>query len=72
MVMVPSGPHQHQHQHQGTLGGVCGHPQGHQRTLHGIVGPLVSEKQLLPGGRFEHQISVHRFCKRRACLQRVL
>jgi hypothetical protein len=52
--------------------GVCGHPQGTHRTLHGILRPLVSGSQLLPGGRVEHQISGHLPCKRRACLQRVL
>jgi hypothetical protein len=32
----------------------------------------VSGTQLLPGGRFEHQISGYLPCKRRACKQRVL
>jgi hypothetical protein len=32
----------------------------------------VSDLHLLPGGRSEHQISVHLPCKRRACLQRGL
>jgi hypothetical protein len=62
-VMVPSSPHQH----QGTLGA-----ESADRTLHGILRPLVSRSQLLPGGRFEHQISGNLPWKRRACLQRVL
>ena len=52
--------------------GVSGHPQGPHRTLHGILRLLMSGTQLLPGGSFEHQISGHLQCKRRACLQRVL
>jgi hypothetical protein len=52
--------------------GVCGHPQGPHRTLHWILGPLVSGSQLLPGSRFKHLISGHLPCKRRAGLQRVL
>jgi hypothetical protein len=57
----------------GHLGhGVCGQPQGPQSTLHWILRPLVSGTQLLPGGRFECQISGHLPCKRRACLKRVL
>jgi hypothetical protein len=40
--------------------------------LHGILIPLVSGTQLLPGGRFEHQISGHLPCKKRACLQRII
>jgi hypothetical protein len=42
------------------------------RIRHGILRPLVSGTQLLPGGRFKYQISRHLPCKRRACLQRVL
>ena len=61
------------HYSTGHLGGrVCGHPKGPHRTLHGILVPLVSGLQHLPGGRFEHQISGTLLCKRRSCLQRVL
>jgi hypothetical protein len=42
------------------------------RTLHGILRPLVSGTQLLPGGRFEQQISGHLPWKKRTCLQRIL
>jgi hypothetical protein len=60
-------------QHRVTLGAESvDNPQGPQSTLHGILGPLVSGTKLLPGGRFERQISGHLPCKRRACLQRVL
>jgi hypothetical protein len=41
------------------------------RIPHRILRPLVSGTQLLPGGRFEHQISGNLPCKR-ACLQRIL
>jgi hypothetical protein len=43
-----------------------------QRTLHGILGTVVSGTQLLPGGRFKRLISGHIACKRRDSLQRVL
>jgi hypothetical protein len=42
-----------------------------QKIPHGILRPLVSGTQLLPGGRFKHQISGHLPCKKRACLQRI-
>ena len=45
---------------------------GPHRIPHGILRPLVSGTQLLPGGRFEHQISGYLPCKKRACLQRIL
>ena len=45
---------------------------GPHRIPHGILRPLVSGTQLVPGGRFEHQISGHLPCKKRACLQRIL
>jgi hypothetical protein len=45
---------------------------GPHRIPHGILRPLVSGKQLLPGGRFEHQISGYLPCKKRACLQKIL
>jgi hypothetical protein len=45
---------------------------GPHRIPHGILRPLVSGTQLLPGVRFEHQISGYLPCKKRACLQRIL
>jgi hypothetical protein len=42
------------------------------RIPHGILRPLVSGTQLLPGVRFEHQIYGYLPCKKRACLQRIL
>jgi hypothetical protein len=45
---------------------------GPHRIPHGILRPLVSGTQLLPGGRFEQQISGYLPCKKRACLQRIL
>jgi hypothetical protein len=45
---------------------------GPHRIPDGILRPLVSGTQLLPGGRFEHQISGYLPCKKRACLQRIL
>jgi hypothetical protein len=44
---------------------------GPHRIPHGILRPLASGTQLLPGGRFEHQISGFLPCKKRACLQRI-
>jgi hypothetical protein len=44
---------------------------GPHRIPHGILRPLVSGTQLLPGGRFEHQISGYLPCKKRAFLQRI-
>jgi hypothetical protein len=66
---VPFGPRQH----QGSL--PAEFPDTHKdphRIPQGILRPLVSGTQLLPGGRFEHQISGHLPCKRRACLQSTL
>jgi hypothetical protein len=65
---VPSSPHQH----RGSLRAVSGHPHDPHRTLHEILRPLVSGTQLLPGGRFKHQIFGHLPCNRRAWLQRIL
>jgi hypothetical protein len=66
---VPSGPRQH----WGTLVTESVDTRKVTKsTLHGIVRPLVSGSQRLPGGRFEHQISGHLPCKKRACLQRVI
>ena len=45
---------------------------GPHRIPHGILRPLVSGTQLLPGVWFEHQISGYLPCKKRACLQRIL
>jgi hypothetical protein len=42
------------------------------RICHGILRPLVSGTQRLPGARFKHQISGHHPCKRGACMHRVL
>jgi hypothetical protein len=64
-AQVPSGPLQH----QGSL--PTESPDIHKdphRIPHRILRPLVSGTQLLPGGRFKHQISGHLPCKRRACL----
>jgi hypothetical protein len=54
-TQVPSSPCQH----QGTLGAESTDTptQGTYRTLHGILRLLVTGSQLLPGGRFKHQIS---------------
>jgi hypothetical protein len=60
-------------EHRGTLPAespdTC---KGPHRIPHGIQRPLVSGTQLLPGVRFEHQISGYLPCKKRACLQRIL
>ena len=45
---------------------------GPHRIPHGILRPLVRGTQLLPGIRFEHQVSGYLPCKKRACLQRIL
>jgi hypothetical protein len=45
---------------------------GPHRIPHGILRPLVSGTQLLPGVRFEHQISGYLPWKKRAFLQRIL
>ena len=45
---------------------------GPHRIPHGILRPLVSGTELLPGVWFEHQISGYLPCKKRACLQRIL
>jgi hypothetical protein len=66
---VPSCPLQHRGALPVESLDTCKDP---HRIPHGILRPLVSGTQLLPGGRFEHQISGHLPCKRRACLQRVL
>jgi hypothetical protein len=44
---------------------------GPHRIPHGILRPLVSGTQLLPGVRFEQQISGYLPCKKRACLHRI-
>jgi hypothetical protein len=53
-AQVPSGPHQHQGALPAESPDTCKEP---HRIPHGILRPLVSGTQLLPGGRFEHQIS---------------
>jgi hypothetical protein len=68
-AQVPSSPLQHHGPWPRESADTCKDP---HRTLHGILKPMVSGTQLLPGGRFKHQISGHLPCKRRACLQRVL
>jgi hypothetical protein len=45
---------------------------GPHRIPQGILRPLVSGTQLLPGVRFEHKISGYLPCKKRAFLQRIL
>jgi hypothetical protein len=65
----PSGPLQHRGPWPGESPDTRKDP---YRIHHGILRPLVSGTQLLPGGRFKHQISGHLPCKRRACLKRVL
>ena len=61
------------YQHRGTLLTVSPDTRKDpQRIPHGILRPLVSGTQHLKGGRFEHQISGHHHCKKKACLQRIL
>jgi hypothetical protein len=68
-AQVPSSPLQHQGPWPGESLDTRKDP---HRTLHRILKPKVSGIQLLPEGRFKHQISGHLPYKRRTCLQRVL
>jgi hypothetical protein len=52
--------------------GVSGHPKGPTQDPPRDAKTSGVGTQLLPRGRFEHQISGHLPCKNRACMQRVL
>jgi hypothetical protein len=68
-AQVPSGLLEHRGALPAESPDTCKDP---HRIPHRILRPLVSGTQLLPGGRFEHQISGHLPCKKRAYLQRIL